>query len=190
MQRFSLSLFQNNFDIKTQLKQYLQAEIKLLTTPCVIMECEKLGKKLYAVTNLAKTFPVHKCGHEASPISGAHCLKSMLKGNHYIVCTQDTDLQDWLRRRAGHPLMYLHGITPVFEAPSDHSKEFITQKSRAMVESSSEKQRLLTKVSKEFKQKIEEKKIMKKKAKGPNPLANKKKKKKANQQTSTPSKPK
>lgn len=166
--------------MKTQLKQYLQAEVKLLTTPCVIMECEKLGKKLYAVTNLAKTFPIHKCGHEASPISGAHCLKSMLKGNHYVVCTQDTDLQEWLRRRPGHPLMYLHGITPVFEAPSDQSKAFISQKSIAQIESSSDQQRLLTKVTKEFKQQAAEKKIMKKRAKGPNPLACKKKKKKPN----------
>lgn len=158
------------------------AEIKLLTTPCVIMECEKLGKKLYAATNLAKTFPVHKCGHESAPISGAHCLKSMLKGNHYIVCTQDTDLQEWLRRRPGHPLMYLHGITPVFEAPSNQSKEFITQKSLAMVENSSDKQRVLAKVTKALKQAAppvgDDKKITKKRAKGPNPLACKKKKKK------------
>lgn len=42
---------QNNFDIKAQIKQYLQVEVKLLTTPCVIMECEKLGRKLYAVTS-------------------------------------------------------------------------------------------------------------------------------------------
>lgn len=170
--------FQTNFDIKEQLKQYLQVEIKLLTTPCVIMECEKLGKKLYAATNMAKTFPVHKCGHETSPISGAHCLKSMLKGNHYIICSQDTDLQEWLRRRAGHPLIYLHGTAPVFEAPSNQSKEFISQKTLAMVESGSDKQRLLTKVTKELKKKVEEKKIMKKRAKGPNPLACKKKKKK------------
>lgn len=140
------------------------------------MECEKLGKKLFAAANLAKTFPVHKCGHESNPISGAHCLKSMLKGNHYIICTQDTDLQEWLRRRPGHPLIYLHGITPVFEAPSDRSKDFIAEKSKAMMVSGSDSQRLLTKVTKEFKQKLEEKKIMKKRAKGPNPLSCKKKK--------------
>lgn len=148
------------------------------------MECEKLGKKLYAIANLAKTFPVHKCGHQ-NPISGAHCLKSMLKGNHYIICTQDTDLQDWLRARPGHPLMYLHGITPVFEAPSDRSKDFITEKSLAMVERSSDKQRLLSKVKKEFKQQPvkEENKITKKRAKGPNPLSCKKKKKNPNNKT-------
>lgn len=144
------------------------------------MECEKLGKKLYAAANLAKTFPIHKCGHEANPISGAHCLKSMLKGNHYIVCTQDTDLQEWLRARPGHPLMYLHGITPVFEAPSDRSKDFIAEKSLAMVERSSDKQRLLSKVKQELKQQqqpVEQNKITKKRAKGPNPLSCKKKKK-------------
>ena len=109
----------------------------------------------------------------------------MLKGNHYIICSQDTDLQEWLRRRPGHPLIYLHGITPVLEAPSDVSKEFITKKTLAVIESSADKQRLLAKVTKALKPtqetselQTDKKKIKKKRAKGPNPLACKKKKKK------------
>lgn len=159
-----------------QLKQYLQAEVKFLTTPCVIMECEKLGRKLYAVTNLAKTFALHKCGHEASPVSGAHCLKSMIKGNHYIVCTQDTDLQEWLRRRPGNPVMYLHGTAPVLEAASESSKEFISKKNLALIEKASNKQRLA--VDRELRGAPSVGKITKRRAKAPNPLACKKKKKK------------
>ena len=70
--------FQNQFNIQDQLPKYLQAEVKLLTTQCVILETEKLGPKLYGAMLIVKQFAVHKCGHEKQPVAGSKCLRSMI----------------------------------------------------------------------------------------------------------------
>lgn len=86
------------------------------------MESEKLGQKLSTATFVVKKFALHKCGHEKNPLTGSECMKKMVIKNRYIVATQDRDLQEWIRRKPGIPLMYLHNLTPVLEQPSDISK--------------------------------------------------------------------
>lgn len=46
------------------------------------------------------------------------------KNNHYIIATQDRDLQETFRAKAGQPIMYLHQRTPVLEQPSEASRKF------------------------------------------------------------------
>ena len=61
--------------------KYFQAEVKLLTTQCLILESEKLAnfeKKISKASYIIKQFPVHKCGHEKKSISGSKCLRSMV----------------------------------------------------------------------------------------------------------------
>ena len=73
---------QNKFNIREQLPKYFQAEVKLLTTQCVILETEKLGSKLYGAMLIVKQFAVHKCGHEKQAIAGSKCLLSMISSNN------------------------------------------------------------------------------------------------------------
>lgn len=80
-------------------------DIKLLTTQCVVLEIEALGKTFILVylkpisikttqnmvlligtavrqaMHIVKNFGIHKCGHEKKPISGANCFMSMTKNN-------------------------------------------------------------------------------------------------------------
>lgn len=60
--------------------KYFQAETKLLTTSCVIIETEKLG--ITGAMLIVKKFALHKCSHEKNPLTGAHCLRSMLGDNN------------------------------------------------------------------------------------------------------------
>jgi U3 small nucleolar RNA-associated protein 23 len=152
-------------------------ELRFLTTPCIIIESEKLGPKLFNTVKKLKSLTLNRCGHEKNPISGANCIKSIVKTNHYVVATQDRDLQDWIRRKAGIALLYLHQKVPIIDEPSEASRNFITQKSQKP--DINEVQRLIEIKKKQgiikqptnpaFKKK-------KKKPSGPNPLSCKKKK--------------
>lgn len=142
----------------------------------MIIETEKLGHKLSKVTMIMKKFAIHKCGHK-DPVSGSSCFRSMVKSNRYILATQDRELQEWIRKQVGQPLVYLHQVTPVLEAPSDKSKDFADQQMDEKVNV----QKLETKTISILRMKegfvepeVQPKK--KKKSKQPNPLSCKKKK--------------
>lgn len=164
--------------IEEQLKNYLQIELRFLTTPCIIIETEKLGSKFLSVTNKLKSFQLNKCGHEKNPISGAACIKALTKENRYIIATQDRDLQDWIRFKVGIALLYLHNVVPTLEEPSEASRKFVDRKLKKSIQVSSfegEQLKLLKKKEGLVKEpKIH--KIKKKKKGGPNPLSCKKKK--------------
>lgn len=72
---------------------------------------------------ILKQFGIHECGHK-DPIAGSHCILSMIgkkNDKHYILASQDRDLQEKLRKRAGTPLLYLHNKSPTLEKPSKAS---------------------------------------------------------------------
>lgn len=170
-------------NIADNVPRYLRSELKLLTTQCVIIETEKLDKKLLGALLILKQYALHKCGHEGKPITGSKCLSSMLgkcNEKHYIVATQDRDLQKQIRNIPGVPLLYLVQKTPVLESPSSCSLEESNKRlgGRFMEEKKSvdvlmEKSGLAK----------EEHEVKRKKKKGPNPLSCKKKKKAAKADT-------
>lgn len=73
-----LLYFQFQISIKDQIPKYFQAETRMVTTQCIILEAESLGSKVQGATSIVKQFLVHKCGHEKSPKSGTACIKSMV----------------------------------------------------------------------------------------------------------------
>uniref|UniRef100_A0A6B2EFU5 rRNA-processing protein UTP23 homolog n=1 Tax=Phlebotomus kandelakii TaxID=1109342 RepID=A0A6B2EFU5_9DIPT len=158
--------------INDQIINYLDAEIKFVSTRCCIMETESLGAAFSKTTFVLKSFAVHKCSHAGEKISGSTCIKSLAPQSRYIVATQDKTLQNWCRRRPGQPLLYFHGVTPVFEAPSDATKASVNE----------ELQRQLNDLGT---LKVESKEgpvVKKKRKKNPNPLSCLKKKKKPHQE--------
>ncbi|XP_063903258.1 rRNA-processing protein UTP23 homolog [Zophobas morio] len=175
---FCFAALNNKVNISDNIPRYLQGELKLLTTQCAVIEMENLGSKLSGALIVLKQYPVHKCGHEGKPIVASKCLLSMLGNcnpNHYIVASQDRDLQNNVRNLVGVPLLYLHGKTPVLEQPSNVSVEAakdnlggISMSERQMIE----KLKLENGMVSDNRDKLK-----KKKKKGPNPLSCKKKKK-------------
>ncbi|KAF2902260.1 hypothetical protein ILUMI_03923 [Ignelater luminosus] len=181
---FCFAALNNKINIEDNMPRYLQAELKFLTTQCVYMETEKLGKQVTGALIILKKFPIHKCGHEKRPIPGADCLLSMVgktNNNHYMIATQDLDLQNKLRQIPGIPLLYLHQKTPVLEHPTE-----------ASIKSAHDANLGLGEIEKEVIQELktkhgivepENKPKKKKKKGGPNPLSCKKKKKVSGVQT-------
>ncbi|XP_018322313.1 rRNA-processing protein UTP23 homolog [Agrilus planipennis] len=176
---FCFAALNNKINIKDNIPKYLQDNVKFLTTQCVIIESELLGKKVFGALLVLKQFALHKCGHEGKPVSAVECLLSMVgqdNSNHYIFATQDRDLQKKLRQTPGVPLLFLHQKTPVLEHPS-----------QASIQKANEIKQQRFSLSKEEIDKLEKIKeshgidtIMeiprKRKRKGPNPLSCKKKK--------------
>lgn len=173
-------LLQNKLIIEDQLKNYLQLELRYLTTPCIIIESEKLGSKLLPVAKKLKSFTLDKCGHEKNPLSGAECIKSMVKENHYMIATQDRDLQEWIRNQVGIALLYLHNVVPTLEEPSPASRKHIERKMKSSTKVSSFEDENIVQLKKKEGLIKEPKvfKLKKKKKGGPNPLSCKKKKSK------------
>ena len=128
---------------------------------------------------MLKTFTLNKCGHEKNPLTGAECIKAMVKENHYVVASQDRDLQDWIRHQIGIALLYLHKVVPHLDEPSEASKKFLSRKTKASTKVSSFEDERLTQLKKKEglirEQKPFKPKVFKKKG-GPNPLSCKKKK--------------
>lgn len=178
--------FKEQINIKEQVPKYLVAEVKLLTTKCVLIETEKIAKKALGALTILKQFGIHQCGHR-DPISGADCLLSMIGSDnktHYIVATQDRDLQHTLRSIPGTPLIYLHKKAPTLEKPSPASCEAAKCKQDDLLGTISTIQEKTLKSLKEKSgfQTDETLKIKKKKKRGgPNPLSCLKKKKKSKQ---------
>lgn len=172
---------QNKVNIADNIPRYLQSELKLLTTQCVIIETENLGSKLTGALIILKQYPIHKCGHEKKPLPGSACLLSMLGKNndkHYIMATQDKDLQANVRKIPGVPLLYLFQRAPVLDPPTHVSISAANAKLNGQFE---QEKNVIDNLKVQGGIKIDEHKpFKKKKKKGPNPLSCKKKKK-ANQ---------
>uniref|UniRef100_A0A1B6DG47 rRNA-processing protein UTP23 homolog n=1 Tax=Clastoptera arizonana TaxID=38151 RepID=A0A1B6DG47_9HEMI len=179
---FCFAALKNKVNIKEQIPKYFGADVKFLTTQCVILETEKLGKAVFGAMMIVKQFAVHSCGHEKNPVAGALCLFSMLgEKNHsrYIIATQDRDLQNDVRGIPGTPLLYLHYKTPTIEEPSKitlkDSKDKINERFgvRKQDETTlSNLKRTTLGISEDLKPR------RKKHKSGPNPLSCKKKKRK------------
>ncbi|KAJ8726041.1 hypothetical protein PYW07_000739 [Mythimna separata] len=183
---FCFAAFKEQINIREQIPKYLNSQAKLLTTRCIIIETEKIAKKTHGALTILKQFGIHECNHK-EPIGGSNCILSMIgrkNDKHYILATQDRDLQNKLREKAGVPLLYLHNKSPTLEKPSSASYDKAGKNLEAnphifITETQNEALQTMKKVL-GVEEKVEEPKIpiKKKKQHNPNPLSCKKKKKK------------
>ncbi|XP_014259610.1 rRNA-processing protein UTP23 homolog [Cimex lectularius] len=166
-------------NIKEQLPKYL-GDVKLLTTPCCVVETEKLGPTVYGAMLILKQFSVHLCGHK-TPMSASKCLLSMLgkeNPNRYMIATQDRELQAKVKRVKAAPILFIFNKAPTLEEPSPYT-QFLAKRQMNEICGLSEDER---KVLNEFKEAVlgPQTPVFKKRRKkkgGPNPLSCKKKKK-------------
>ncbi|BES88738.1 Fcf1 [Nesidiocoris tenuis] len=180
---FCHTALKERINLSDQLPNYLDNEVKMLTTPCAIIETEKLGPAVYGAMLILKQFAVHKCGH-TEPIPAAACFKTMLRKknkNRYMIATQDRELQSRVRMIPGTPLLFIYRKAPILEPPSPATVIASNKKmQQSIVLSEAERKNL--EIAKESLLGPQQPMIKrkKKKAKGPNPLSCKKKKKDAN----------
>ncbi|XP_076320176.1 rRNA-processing protein UTP23 homolog [Tachypleus tridentatus] len=182
---FCQSALKYKVNIKEQLPNYLEGEVKLMTTSCVVTETEKLGPALFGAMLVVKQFHVRKCGHEKKPIVASECLYSMVKNNsdHYFIATQDPELSKKIRNVAGTPLLYMNFNAIILEKPSDFNVKAAEENTLEKLNASNFQSSVLDKLKKESElgeQKERKSTKKRKKVSGPNPLSCKKKKVKPN----------
>ncbi|NXU56373.1 UTP23 protein, partial [Turnix velox] len=183
---FCQAALRNKIQIREQLPGYLGGPTQLCTTRCVIKELESLGKALYGAKLIAQRFQIRSCSHHKDPVSGSVCLLSMIEeGNphHFFIATQDQDLANKVKKKAGVPLLFIIQNTMVLDKPSPKSLSFVQKLQMNELVSEHQKQSIVELKEKEGLTKQEgEKRRKRKRAGGPNPLSCLKKKKKRTQE--------
>ncbi|NXT55180.1 UTP23 protein, partial [Pluvianellus socialis] len=153
---------------------------------CILKELESLGKALYGAKLIAQRFQLQNCSHHKDPVSGSACLLSMIEeGNphHFFIATQDQDLANKVKKKAGVPLLFIIQNTMVLDKPSPKSLAFIQKLQMNQLVPEHQKQSIEQLKEKEGLAKQEgTKRRKRKKAGGPNPLSCLKKKKKTTQE--------
>ncbi|CAH1389031.1 unnamed protein product [Nezara viridula] len=177
---FCNTALQNKINIAEQLQKYL-GDVRLLTTPCVILEMEKLGSALYGATLILKQFPVHHCGHK-TPLFAATCIKKMIEKNsdfRYILASQDRDLQRFVTSLPGIPLLYIFNKAPTLRPPNELSVKKANQHLYQSCDVSAAEKKVIKLMKRKILEPNPTSQIIKrsrKKKGGPNPLSCKKKK--------------
>ncbi|ESP05308.1 hypothetical protein LOTGIDRAFT_208313 [Lottia gigantea] len=111
-------------NIMEQLPKYLDSDMTLMTTPCVLEECKAFGSLLYGPLKVLSQYNLRQCSHK-QPVAAAQCLYSLIKqGNKkkYFIATQDPELSRKSRDTKGVPLLYLAFKNIILEKPSNTSK--------------------------------------------------------------------
>ncbi|NXY85817.1 UTP23 protein, partial [Alcedo cyanopectus] len=188
---FCQAALRNKIQIREQLPGYLDGITQLCTTRCVLKELESLGKALYGAKLIAQRCQVRNCSHHKAPVSGSVCLLSMIEeGNphHFFIATQDQDLANKVKKKAGVPLLFIIQNTMVLDKPSPKSLAFVQKLQTNHLVPEHQKQSIVQLKEKEGLARQEgEKRRKRKRAGGPNPLSCLKKKKKKIQEGQEPS---
>ncbi|KAM9235031.1 rRNA-processing protein UTP23 homolog [Leptosomus discolor] len=188
---FCQAALRNKIQIREQLPGYLGGATDLCTTRCVLKELESLGKALYGAKLIAQRFQVRNCSHHKDAVSGSACLLSMIgEGNphHFFIATQDQDLANKVKKKAGVPLLFIIQNTMVLDKPSPKSLAFVQKLQTSQLVPEHQKQSIVQLKERGGLAKQEgEKRRKRKRAGGPNPLSCLKKKKKKTQEGQEPS---
>lgn len=167
-------------NISEQLPKYLDGEVKLCTTQCVLAECEAMGSLLYGPLKILQQYAVVPCKHKR-PILPFNCLHKLAvatkKGKaKYFIATQDENLTECIRQLPGVALLYVAFNAINLESPSESSRLKATERLQNSMEPAVHEQTTLQCLKESTFGKRAEFVHKRKRIKGPNPLSCKKKK--------------
>lgn len=169
---FAMAALQNKINLREQIPKYLDAEVEICVTRCVLEELEMLGSVLYGALHICKQFDVEPCPHQ--PVRKAadclrHMARRMKKKTTHFFATQDDALTEALKQIPGVPVLFIKYNGILIDKPS-----------QATIEEMEKPKDDLAAV-KELKKKIfgrnEKTRRKRKGPKGPNPLSVRKKQK-------------
>jgi len=191
---------QKKFEMKDLLSKTLGENVHLVIPSCVVHEIRELDEKLPGLLQAVSKYKIEECAHGGQILSPENCIKTYIgkkNAKKYFVATQDPFLRNNLRSIAGVPLLFFEQNMILIDKPSKVSIEASNRREGLKEEPKKFEKKLLKgkeeeikefmkdeyKQSQHYKRKEEDFKInklmnrIKKKAKGPNPLSVKKKKK-------------
>mmetsp|Transcript_8856 Transcript_8856/g.18923 ORF Transcript_8856/g.18923 Transcript_8856/m.18923 type:complete len:269 (+) Transcript_8856:108-914(+) len=177
------TLTANMGELQPQLAKLLGGRTKLYVTRCVTHELRNLGADFKQSAAAARAHELHKCGHEESPKAAADCILEQIgtsNPDHWWVATQDRAVRELLNQVPGTPVLFatVNGIH--LETPSEMAKMVVKEVEEAgqalpAHERRSEALKDLEALRPVLRTNV---RYRRNKAKGPNPLACKKKIKK------------
>ncbi|XP_078482001.1 rRNA-processing protein UTP23 homolog [Ciona intestinalis] len=181
---FCQAALKAKIQIKDHISKYLNTTVKCCTTRCVLAELELLGNEMHGAKMVAQRFQLRSCPHRNSPVPAAECLKSLIKDHEsgrYFIATQDMALTKIAKTIPGVPVLYVFQSHIVLDKPSRATENHIKTVSKEKL-STSEAEKKSLKLMKEDANIIHGERTVKqgrkrKRAKGPNPMSCKKKKK-------------
>ncbi|KAG0687756.1 hypothetical protein C6P40_001925 [Pichia californica] len=191
-----LEAIKANYDLIKGMNTIVQNETKFFITQCCIEHLYESKNQL--AIDLAKRMEKRRCNHKET-LSSFDCIKSItnIDGENkfrYLVVTQDENLRTSLRNIAGVPLCFLYRSVLVMEPMSKVTKRVVDAVERLKLTqglNSSDAGKRLRDIEEDLQENDEsinqpQKKKIKNKIKGVNPLAMKKKQqKKPNQDSKT-----
>ena len=173
--------------IKEQLPSLFHAPATAFITPCILHWLQQRGGQTAAALHIASSLSFLSCRHgKKGKIHPEACIKSLLSHSppalnpdKLIVAAQSPTLREWVRGRAGAPLLFVHGVVLVMEPPSGEERFDTTEKARqgmAAQLTADEQQAVQQLRAEEQAAQPQPLQRRRKKPKGPNPLSVRKKK--------------
>lgn len=171
-----------NGDVEGTLSKLLMANVRAFTTRFTLHELQGMGREYRATLESARRLERHKSSNDQGAQSAAESIKNEIGASneqHFFVATQDKDLQKHLSKVAAVPIIFktVNGIS--LQKPGFYLQKSVNKASEAKM--GIQKYEKATSVMRAFSEEIRRELPLhrrKKKAKGPNPLAAKKKVKK------------
>uniref|UniRef100_A0A915PVD6 rRNA-processing protein UTP23 homolog n=1 Tax=Setaria digitata TaxID=48799 RepID=A0A915PVD6_9BILA len=168
---FALAALQNKINLREQMPKYLNAEVDIRVTSCVLKELEKLGSALYGALHICKQFDVEFCPHQ--PVRTAtECIKHMARRikhrTTYFFATQDKELTESLKQIPGIPVLFIKYNGILIDRPGQATMQEIEKPKDELLDVKELKKAVFGEVEKPRRKR--------KGPKGPNPLSVKKKK--------------
>ncbi|CAG9533842.1 unnamed protein product [Cercopithifilaria johnstoni] len=168
---FAMAALQNKINLREQMPKYLNAEVDMRVTSCVLKELEKLGSTLYGALHICKQFDIELCPHR--PVRTAvecikHMARRMKRGITCFFATQDNELMEALKQIPGIPVLFIKYNAILIDRPSQATIQEIERPKDQLLE--------INELKKTVFGEGEKPKRRRKGPKGPNPLSVKKKK--------------
>ncbi|OZC08004.1 hypothetical protein X798_05000 [Onchocerca flexuosa] len=170
---FAMAALQNKINLREQMPKYLNAEVDIRVTNCVLKELEKLGPTLYGALHICKQFDVESCPHQPMR-TAVECMKHMARRmksrTTFFFATQDNELTEALKQIPGIPILFIKYNAILVDKPSQATIQEIEKPKDELLEINELKKALFGESEKPRRKR--------KGPKGPNPLSVKKKKRK------------
>ncbi|CAH8828938.1 unnamed protein product [Trichobilharzia szidati] len=176
--------------IEQQFQCTLSCEFSLVTTSCVVSECESLGQLFHGALCILKGYKVLKCTHKINPNNSAFsCIKKRIRtaGSKkwsesnakkrsllFAVATNDESLQQHARAIPGMPIFYVAHRRINMESMPEEVALLLKEKATKALGLTCAESTIIKQLGDRFGF-SEVKPIRRKKTKGPNPLSCKRK---------------
>ncbi|KAJ0551259.1 putative rRNA-processing protein Fcf1/Utp23 [Helianthus annuus] len=110
----------------TAISNILGAPVKMFTTRCVLAELKSLGEAYSESLNVARDLAPARCDHEKRK-SAVDCLSDVIgesNSEHFFVATQDVDLRRKFQEIPAVPVMFALRNALFLEPPSQSQQQF------------------------------------------------------------------